>query len=405
MFNKRDASILIGNALDHFDTALYGFLVPILSPIFFPEQDRAVALMLGYGVLITSFCANPIGAFIFGNIAKHYCPNVSLSYSLIGLSVSTVIIGLLPTYESVGIFAPILLVIIRIAQSVFAGGEVAIARLYILENKSKDKAFAASYYYQFSSMVGIIFASAATTVVYLLPFNPINWRLCFLLGGLTGAIGYMLRRYEPTIYRPTSKLLQILRLPTVKSFLDHKKPLIAIAFTGIFSHMTYSIAFILMNSLIPLISDISIKTMMELNTILLILDILLIPIIGRISAEYNSKKILINSALIFAVTIVPLVYYLSNASLLYTIFARIWIIILGVIFVCPLNLWYKNLVIKDDQYLLVGIVNAVGGGIVGKATSAITLAIWYNTGSILWVGSYLALIAIVTAYFIWSVDK
>src|SRR3990167_3809689 len=100
--DKKDISLLIGNALDRFDTSLYSFLAPVMAPIFFPGYDPVVQLILAYATSITSLFARPIGTFLFGTLALYCGPLYALSYSLIGVGVATVIIGAIPAYEIVG---------------------------------------------------------------------------------------------------------------------------------------------------------------------------------------------------------------------------------------------------------------------------------------------------------------
>lgn len=137
--NKRDISILIGNALDHFDTVLYGFLAPLLAGIFFPNHDKIVALILTYSVLATSLFTRPIGSYFFGVIAKKYGGVFALSHSLIGVALTTALIGLIPSHAQIGWLAPLLLVVIRTMQGIYSEGECAIAKLFILENKEGKK--------------------------------------------------------------------------------------------------------------------------------------------------------------------------------------------------------------------------------------------------------------------------
>src|SRR5438093_892004 len=99
---KKDLSILVGNALDNFDTSIYSFLAPLLAPVFFPKYDPIVQLILAYTVLMISLFARPLGAFIFGVIARKHGPVFGLSYSLIGVAIATVYTGFLPSYEDIG---------------------------------------------------------------------------------------------------------------------------------------------------------------------------------------------------------------------------------------------------------------------------------------------------------------
>ena len=128
--NKRDISILIGNAMDHFDTALYGFLAPLLVGIFFPNDDKIVSLILTYSILATSLFTRPIGSYFFGIIAKKYGGVFALSHSLSGVALSTALIGAIPSYAQIGWLAPLLLVAIRTLQSIYSEGECSIAMYF-----------------------------------------------------------------------------------------------------------------------------------------------------------------------------------------------------------------------------------------------------------------------------------
>ena len=394
--SKRDTSILIGNSLDHFDTTLYGFLAPILAPIFFPNSDQIVSLIMAYSIIATSILTRPLGVYIFGIIASKMGPLIGLSYSLIGIAITTVMIGFIPPYEVIGPYAPALLIIIRCIWGIFAAGETAIAKLFILEDKTDHDALRSSYLYQASSMIGIVVASLASTIVIY--FNiSYGWRLCFLLGGVTGFIGYYIRKYNSdTSFVKKNNFIKLYSIDGIITLLRYKEVLLKVAILNSFSYITYSIPFIVMNNLIPLITDIDLKTMMSFNTILLVLDLLLIPVVGAKLLKYDFKKIMLYSSSCLMITILPLWYYIQGASLFYICFVRIWIVFLGVIFLCPLNIWCQKLIPGGDKYLVIGIGNAIGASTIGKMTPAICLSLYYYSNSPVAVGIYIFAITLAT---------
>jgi MFS family permease len=401
---KRDLSILIGNALDHFDTALYGFLAPLLAPLFFPTYEPVVQLILAYSLLATSLVTRPIGSFIFGNLARHYGPVLGLSYSLMGVAIATVGIGCLPIYATIGWLAPLGLILLRMLSGVFAAGEVTIAQLYILEGKPHQGALKASYLYHSSTMVGIILASGAATIVIIFNHHSdILWRLCFWFGGITGFIGYFLRN-STMVHDKTKALFTSYRVSSLRSLWQHRSQILRIAIVTSFSQVTYVLPFIFMNSFVPLISTISLETMMALNTSLLVFDMVMIPVLGRITLNYNPTKVMITASLILASTIIPLFQGLHDASLTYVTFVRFWIVIWGIIFLCPQNLWCKRLFNSPEQYLLVGMGNAIGAATLGRMTPAICLWLWYTTQMPLAPAVYIALIMMATAVAVKTAD-
>ncbi|WP_041405078.1 MFS transporter [Rickettsia prowazekii] len=417
--SKRDFSIIIGNAMDHFDTALYGFLAPLLASFFYPNHDKVVALILTYSVLATSLFTRPIGSYFFGVIAKKYGSIFALSHSLIGIAYTTVLIGLIPSHAQIGWFAPLLLVVLRILQGIYSEGECAIAQLVILENKEEKNAFKASYLYQTSTMLGIILASFISSIVLNLEYNE-YWRLCFIFGGLTGFIGAFLRKSETMVFNdlvtePSKSLnnldlvikqrdnimvmctfAEMKFLNDLTTIWNNKLSILRISVAVGFSYMSYSVPFVFMNSFIPLITNISIAKMMEFNTEFLIFDMVMIPIIGHLTKKLNYHKILNGTLIIMSLSIIPLWLFLNNASIWYVHFVRIWIIILGVSFLAPLNCWLNNLFKTNDKYMLVGIGSSIGASLIGRLTSSICLMLWHITNNSLSIGIYIAIVSMIT---------
>lgn len=393
---KKDISILIGNALDHFDTAIYSFLAPVLSMIFFPKDDPIVALILTYSVLTTSIVTRPVGSIIFSIIVKKRGPTLALSYSLIGVAITTMSIGFIPTYQMIGWFSPLMLLIIRMMLAIFGEGEHCIAKLYIVENKTQIQGVKASYLYELSTMFGIIIASFLSNILISSNHHE-YWRLCFILGGSTGIVGIYLRRYSNTSQRAIEQ-----KSSTSNVILNNKCNILRVSIVSGFSYMTYVIPFVVMNSFVPLITSISLEAMMSVNIILLIIDVAMIPLVGHFIKKYRPVDVMIVSTSILFISIVPLWLYITDASVWYINFVRLWIITLGVTFACPLNYWLNSLFRSSDKYMLVSIGDALGTSIFGRSTPAVCIAIWHFTGSSIAIGVYIAMITLVT---IWAVKS
>lgn len=401
---KRDISILIGNALDRFDTSLYGFLAPVMGPIFFPDHDVVVQLILTYATSITSLFSRPIGAFVFGMIAQHKGPTCGLSYSLMGVAVTTMCIGCIPSHAAIGWLAPLSLVLIRIVRGVCAAGESTIAKLYIMENKSETHALTASHLYQSSSMLGIIMASVASTAVIGLSHDM--WRVCFWCGGVTGFVGYFLRYYACDSNEiKKSDLFAAYNCASLWLLWRNRGNIMRVAIATCFSHLTYAVPFVFMNSFVPLITDIPLRTMMMLNTGLLLFDMLFIPILGRLLVCYNMHNVMIGAATVLASTVVPLFVFLPHASLAYVTCVRMWIVLWGLIFLCPLHFWFNSLFSSSDKYFLVGMGNALGVATLGHMTTPICLWLWYITGVAYAPALYVAAMMGATVYAVWTSKK
>lgn len=378
---KLDKSILIANTLDHFDTAMYSFLAPYMAPFFFPVADPIIQLILAYSVLASSIVTRPIGAWIFGVLAKKIGPQLSLSYSLGGVALFTLFLGFLPTYESIGFWAPTLLILVRMFRGVFSAGESCIAKLYLLESKEYKEAFKASYYYQSSTMVGIILSSVCAL------FIP--WRWCFIFGSSVGIFAYILRKQEVKLPKLKSANSKPLSLPTIWG---ERLNIVQVIITTGISHITYAFPFIILNALMPLVSDITLETMMKLNTALLVFDAILLWVSGAVVSRFSVENVLWVSLVMLLVGL-PAIGYLKGASLFYVTGLRIWFIVWGVMFSIPLNLYYKQIFNHThDQYLFVGVANAIGASTIGRLTPSICLSLFYVTGQTWSIALYFSLV-------------
>jgi MFS family permease len=395
--NSVDKTILWGNAMDHFDSALYSFLVPIIATIFFPHQDPLVSIIMGYSVLGTSIVTRPLGTIIFGWMAHHQGALRILSYSLMGSALAGLSIAFIPGYPEWGVFSPLCLIMLRFIRGIFSAGESTLSKIYIMENKEKKQSLKASYYYPLSSMFGMILASL--TVVFLIIYDPTGkfWRPCFLVNGLSGIIGWIVRKRSMEKIKNHKRQFKKIPLVDMTQIWSKQYHIIWKVFitTGL-SHITSVFPFILFNTLIPLMTEITLKTMMIYNTGLLILDFCLIPFLGRYMNPGNYIHFLKISSGILAISLPVLFFFIhKDSSVFYLTIVRIWIIFWGVMFLCPQHFYYYKTYQgpQNLKYLSIGMGNALGGSLMGRLTPMIATFIYYKTNTIGWVGVYGALIA------------
>jgi MFS family permease len=409
-----NGAVFIGNVLDHFDASIYIFLVPVMAPVFFPNPNSIIKLILAYSVLITVAITKPIGAMIFGLLASFKSPLFALCYSLIGVAITTVMIGCLPDYNTIGYAAPCGLIIIKLLREIFSAGESTVAKLYLVENQSESSALQSSCLYNVSSILGIILASIAATVV-INNGSSHAWRGCFMIGGMVGLVGFFMRRYLAantiislsnadraiSIFLPKKHYFTCLSLELYKyifkSIWQHKIKILQISLVIGFGHITYAIAFIFFNVLVPIVTDVSLERMLGLNNFLLVIDLIMLLIAGRIIIKFRSDKILLLSSFILSISVIPLFVMLRHASLLGVAIINLWIIFWGVIFSIPVNIWCQKLLANSpEKYFLMGVANSLGAGIIGKTTTAVGLYLWYKTNNIVIPAIYITILMLIT---------
>src|SRR5579863_972499 len=193
------ASGWIGSALEYYDFFIYATAASLVFPqMFFPSTNPTVAIVASLATYGVGYIARPIGAFVLGHLGDTHGRKNVLLICLVLMGLSTMAVGLLPTYQQVGVWAPILLVILRLIQGFAVAGEISGASSMILEHAP----FGRRGYYASFSLQGVQAGQILAAAVFLplaayMPsdaFNSWGWRIPFLLSFVVIVAGYIIRR-------------------------------------------------------------------------------------------------------------------------------------------------------------------------------------------------------------------
>lgn len=376
LFSLRDRIAgMIGNVLEHYDYALFGLLAPFIAPLFFEEKDPATALILTYGILPLGFLTRPLGSLCFGWMGDRFGRKPALFSSLLGMAIVTVGMGCLPIYREIGIWAPIGLAVGKMLQSFFAAGEVAGGAIFILEKTPVSKRGLISGCYDASTVAGILIASGLVAWLNSQGSLEKNWRLLFWLGGLTAFLGIFLRLTIQERIRFKEK-----QLSWFQGLKKYRADLVSIILASGFSQTTYVLPFVLMNGYVPLVTSVSKSEMMQMNTILLLLDLLLLPLFGYCAYRLGKEKVMFTAALVSTLTAIPLFCCLDHASFTVVVIVRVAIVVMGVVFAAPYYAWAVERVPPEHRYLMLSFGGALGAQLIGAPASAICLWLHQITG-------------------------
>lgn len=189
----------LGNAVEWYDFSVYGYLAIIIGKVFFSAAPASIQTILALVTFSIPFLVRPLGAGVFGYLGDKYGRKHVLSFTIILISISTFAIGLIPSYASIGLAAPILILIAKIMQGLSVGGEYAGAMTFVAEySPDRKRGFLASWL-DFGSVAGFLFGILVVFVVTQLVggqevMNDWGWRVPFLLSLPLGFIGLYLRR-------------------------------------------------------------------------------------------------------------------------------------------------------------------------------------------------------------------
>jgi MHS family proline/betaine transporter-like MFS transporter len=189
---------VIGNVLEWYDFAVYGFFTPILAAQFFPSEDRVVSLLAAFATFAVGFLMRPVGAALFGHIGDRYGRARALLISVAMMAIPTVLMGFLPTYATIGVTASFLIVLLRMFQGMAVGGEFTSSIVFLAEHApQKRRGFIASFA-MFGATSGTMLGSAVggllTTLLSPEDLAAWGWRAAFISGIAVAVVAIILRR-------------------------------------------------------------------------------------------------------------------------------------------------------------------------------------------------------------------
>lgn len=194
---KAITAAALGNAMEWFDFGVYGFVAYALGQIFFPGATPGVQVIAALATFSVPFLVRPLGGIFFGALGDKYGRQKILAITIIIMAISTFCIGLIPSYDSIGIWAPILLLLAKLAQGFSVGGEYSGAAIFVAEySPDKKRGFMGSWL-DFGSIAGFVLGAGVVVVLSSVlgeqSFMAWGWRLPFFLALPLGVIGLYLR--------------------------------------------------------------------------------------------------------------------------------------------------------------------------------------------------------------------
>ena len=218
--NKVLVASLIGTAIEFFDFYIYATAAVIVFPhIFFPQGDPTAATLQSLATFAIAFVARPIGSAVFGHFGDRVGRKATLVASLLTMGISTVVIGLLPGYATIGIFAPLLLALARFGQGLGLGGEWGGAALLATENAPPRKRALYGSFPQLGAPIGFFFANGTFLLLSWLltdeQFMSWGWRVPFIFSAVLVIIGLYVRvsLHESPVFEKVAKAKKQVKIP------------------------------------------------------------------------------------------------------------------------------------------------------------------------------------------------
>ena len=401
-------SSFLGNFIEWFDYASYSYLATVIALVFFPGEDRTVAVMSTFGVFALSFLVRPIGALFWGNMGDKKGRKWALSISILLMSGATFLIGCLPTYAMIGVGAPLLLLLLRMVQSFSAAGEYAGAATFIAEYApTNHRGFYCSMVPASTAaglLVGSLFASAMFNIwgADSQFVTEWGWRIPFWLAGPLGYITHYIREHleDSPVYEQMQNDLKAKGLkgedkPMRTLIRKHFRRLV-ISFgacvlnaVGFYAVLTY------LPNYLETTLNYDPASASIITNIVLVVYIGFIFLSGRISDRLGRKKMLIAACVGFIVLTVPAFMLLSTMNFVIILVVELVMCLLLTINDGTLSSYLNETFPTDVRYsgfaLSFNLANAIFGG------SASYISFWLisMTGNNIAPAFYMVFIAVI----------
>ena len=304
----------VGNAIEWFDWTIYATFAVFFAKQFFPSDDPTASLLATFAIFAVGFFMRPLGGIVLGIFSDRYGRKAALAATIIMMAGGSLMIGLSPTYESIGIFAPIILVLARLLQGLSLGGEFASAATYLSEMAPKNKRGFYSSFMFFSSAIGILMASglawALTSSLTETQMSEYGWRIPFILGAIGGLVGMWIRKSVPDSEMTHKK--ESVKNPLAVLIKRHPKETLRIVGISILTTFAFYIFVVYVPTYAIKVLGAEPQTAFAANTVGLIIFMLCQPVFGWLSDKIGRKPQWIVFAVGYLVFFYPIIKWMDG---------------------------------------------------------------------------------------------
>jgi MHS family shikimate/dehydroshikimate transporter-like MFS transporter len=395
---------MIGGAIEAFDFLAYGTAAALVfNKLFFPTFNPTVAQLAAFGAFAAGFFARPVGGLIFGHYGDRLGRKKMLMIGLVLMGLATVAIGLLPTYASIGIAAPILLIMLRIAQGISFGGEYAGGMLMMVEHAPVARRSFFGSLPQAATPVGLMLSTGAFALASLLPedeFLSWGWRVPFLASVVMFAVGAYIRRdvAESPVFVSMQAAQRIARFPARDVIKGHWRSLllliggklgeVTLYFTLVVFSVSYAIGTL----------GFSRSEVLRAITVAAVFQMAGIPFFGWLGDKVGARRLYIAGALLLAISAIPLLTAIgSGSALAFQIAVIVGLSINYAVMFGPQSHLYSEQFPPELRYSGMSIGIQVAGALGGGLAPIVATSLIAGFGTIQAVGVYLAALGILAA--------
>lgn len=396
-------STMIGTTIEWYDFFIFGTASALVfSTAYFPSFDPVVGTLLALSTVAVGLFARPIGAILFGHYGDRIGRKKMLIAGLLLMGIPTAMIGLLPTYNQIGIAAPILLLLIRICQGIALGGEWGGAVLMAVEHAPARKRGLFGSLPQMGCPAALVLASVAFSLTGLLPaeqFATWGWRIPFVASSVLVVLGFFIRRNvaESPSFQKLGESGGIVEIPIATVLKNHSVPVLLGIGAKLGEITLFWLFAVFVLSFATKTLGFAKVDILNATTVGAVLMLLLMPACGLLSDRFGKRKIFNIGTGMLLVSAIPMFMMIGSGSL--TLVMLCIVFSLGVIYpimYAPEASLFAELFPVEVRYTGLSLCANIGGAIGGGIAPIVATWLLASSGSVTSVGIYLALVAAVS---------
>ncbi len=304
----------IGNLLEWYDFAIYGYFAATIGRVFFPAESPVAQVLAAFGIFALGYLMRPLGGMVVGHIGDRYGRRAALTFSIAAMAVPTFLVGLLPGYQTLGMAAPILLTLLRMVQGLSVGGEATTSMVFLVEQAPPGRRGLVGSFCSLAATGGFLLGSAiGATFAAVLPPDALaawGWRIPFLLGLVLGIVGWWIRKVLVEETPPQSGHGS----PLMETLRHHGRAVMRVAGITIFNAVGFYLMFLYVVTWLQNVDGIPPARALEINTASMFFLLPVMLLSGWLSDRLGRRPLMLAAMILGFVAAAPCLWLMHHPN-------------------------------------------------------------------------------------------